>query len=95
MLLIVPNNGAIHNFDADAMVEIPCPVGHNGPEPLTVGDIPHFQKGMMSQQVAVENWWSMPGTTLLPQAVAGDYPVENRAERLGGESDPRRPDCRQ
>jgi maltose-6'-phosphate glucosidase len=54
MLLIVPNNGAIHNFDADAMVEIPCLVGHNGPEPLTVGDIPHFQKGMMSQQVAVE-----------------------------------------
>ncbi|TPV78091.1 6-phospho-alpha-glucosidase [Klebsiella pneumoniae] len=50
----VPNNGAIHNFDADAMVEIPCLVGHNGPEPLTVGDIPHFQKGLMSQQVAVE-----------------------------------------
>ncbi|CAM8130734.1 6-phospho-alpha-glucosidase [Enterobacter hormaechei] len=54
MLLIVPNNGAIHNFDADAMVEIPCLVGHNGPEPLTVGGIPHFQKGLMSQQVAVE-----------------------------------------
>ncbi|MEJ1523312.1 6-phospho-alpha-glucosidase, partial [Escherichia coli] len=54
MLLIVPNNGAIHNFDADAMVEIPCLVGHNGPEPLTVGNIPLFQKGLMSQQVAVE-----------------------------------------
>lgn len=65
MLLIVPNNGAIHNFDADAMVEIPCLVGHNGPEPLTVGDIPHFQKGLMSQQVAVENWWSMPGNSAL------------------------------
>lgn len=54
MLLIVPNNGAIANFDADAMVEIPCLVGKNGPEPLTVGNIPHFQKGLMSQQVAVE-----------------------------------------
>ncbi|WP_318374101.1 6-phospho-alpha-glucosidase [Enterobacter sp.] len=54
MLLIVPNNGAIANFDADAMVEIPCLVGKNGPEPLTVGTIPHFQKGLMSQQVAVE-----------------------------------------
>lgn len=54
MLLIVPNNGAIYNFDADAMVEIPCLVGHNGPEPLTVGNIPHFQKGMMGQQVMVE-----------------------------------------
>ncbi|MCV5934051.1 hypothetical protein OFO87_28385, partial [Escherichia coli] len=40
MLLIVPNNGAIHNFDDEAMVEIPCLVGHNGPEPLVVGDIP-------------------------------------------------------
>ena len=63
MLLIVPNNGAIHNFDADAMVEIPCLVGHNGPEPLTVGDIPHFQKGLMSQQVAVENWWWTHGSS--------------------------------
>ncbi|ONG21221.1 6-phospho-alpha-glucosidase [Escherichia coli] len=54
MLLIVPNNGAIHNFDDEAMVEIPCLVGHNGPEPLVVGDIPQFQKGLMSQQVAVE-----------------------------------------
>ncbi|WP_459606278.1 family 4 glycosyl hydrolase, partial [Enterobacter hormaechei] len=32
----------------------PCLVGHNGPEPLTEGDIPHFQKGLMSQQEAVE-----------------------------------------
>ena len=54
MLLIVPNNGAIHNFDDEAMVKIPCLVGHNGPEPLVVGDIPQFQKGLMSQQVAVE-----------------------------------------
>lgn len=54
MLLIVPNQGAIHHFDDEAMVEIPCLVGKNGPEPLTVGDIPHFQKGLMNQQVAVE-----------------------------------------
>lgn len=54
MLLIVPNNGAIANFDDDAMVEIPCLVGHNGPEPLSVGEIPHFQKGLMGQQVMVE-----------------------------------------
>lgn len=36
------------------MVEIPCLVGSNGPEPLTVGKIPLFQQGLMSQQVAVE-----------------------------------------
>lgn len=54
MLLIVPNNGAIANFDNDAMVEIPCLVGKNGPEPLSIGHIPTFQKGLMTQQVCVE-----------------------------------------
>ena len=54
MLLIVPNNGAILNFDPDAMVEISCIVGKNGYEPLSFGRIPTFQKGMMEQQVACE-----------------------------------------
>lgn len=54
MLLIVPNQGAISNFTYDAMVEIPCLVGSDGPEPLHIGEIPHFQKGLMEQQVHVE-----------------------------------------
>ncbi len=54
MLLIVENNGAIANFDETAMVEVPCLVGANGPEPLAMGRIPSFQKGLMEQQVAVE-----------------------------------------
>ena len=54
MLLIVPNNGAISNFEKDAMVEIPCIVGKDGYEPLIVGEIPHFQKGLMEQQVNCE-----------------------------------------
>lgn len=54
MLLIVQNNGAIENFDDDAMVEIPCIVGKDGYEPISVGKIPTFQKGLMEQQVAVE-----------------------------------------
>ena len=54
MLLIVENNGAIQNFDSTAMIEIPCIVGKNGFEPLVVGSIPTFQKGLMEQQVAVE-----------------------------------------
>ena len=54
MLLIVENNGAISNFDSTAMVEVPCIVGSNGPEPLVQGEIPRFQKGLMEQQVAVE-----------------------------------------
>ena len=54
MLLIVENNGAIENFPPDAMVEIPCIVGKDGYEPLSVGKIPTFQKGLMEEQVAVE-----------------------------------------
>lgn len=54
MLLIVENNGAIENFPDDAMVEIPCIVGKDGYEPLSIGKIPTVQKGLMEQQVAVE-----------------------------------------
>ena len=54
MLLIVQNNGALANFDPTAMVEIPCIITSNGPEPLVMGEIPRFQKGLMEQQVAVE-----------------------------------------
>jgi len=35
-------------------VKVPCLVGANGPEPLAMGKIPLFQKGLMEQQVAVE-----------------------------------------
>lgn len=54
MLLIVPNEGAIENFDPEAMVEIPCIVGKNGYEKVNQGRIPQFQKGLMEQQVSVE-----------------------------------------
>lgn len=54
MLLITQNNGAIENFDSEAMVEIPCIVGKNGFEPLSMGKIPTFQKGLMEQQIASE-----------------------------------------
>lgn len=54
MLLIVPNDGAISNFDPTAMVEIPCIVGANGYEKVSIGKIPQFQKGLMEQQVSVE-----------------------------------------
>ena len=54
MLLIVPNEGAIENFDRTAMVEIPCIVGKNGYERVVQGAIPQFQKGLMEQQVSAE-----------------------------------------
>ncbi|WP_455542769.1 6-phospho-alpha-glucosidase [Intestinibacter sp.] len=53
-LLIVPNEGAVENFDRTAMVEIPCIVGCNGYERINQGAIPQFQKGLMEQQVSVE-----------------------------------------
>ena len=54
MLLIVENNGAIANFDDDAMVEVPCIVGSDGPEPLAQGKIPAFNRALMLQQVTAE-----------------------------------------
>lgn len=53
-LLIVPNEGAVENFDRTAMVEIPCIVGSNGYERIQQGAIPQFQKSLMEQQVGVE-----------------------------------------
>ncbi|MBP3041176.1 6-phospho-alpha-glucosidase [Bacillaceae bacterium Marseille-Q3522] len=54
MVMIVENNGAIANFDDDAMVEVPCIVGTDGPEPLSQGIIPEFERALMYQQVTVE-----------------------------------------
>ena len=54
MLLIVKNDGAISNVDSNAMVEVPCLVSKLGYEPLSMGTIPQFQKGMIEQQVSVE-----------------------------------------
>lgn len=54
MLLIVRNEGAVENFDPEAMVEIPCIVGKDGYEKIAQGRIPQFQKGLMEQQVSVE-----------------------------------------
>ena len=54
MLIIVENNGAIANIDDDVMVEIPCIIGKDGYEPLSIGNIPTWQKGLIEQQVASE-----------------------------------------
>lgn len=54
MVMIVENNGAIANFPDDAMVEVPCIVGTDGPEALAQGQIPAFQQALMFQQITVE-----------------------------------------
>ncbi|MFW9697829.1 maltose-6'-phosphate glucosidase, partial [Vibrio parahaemolyticus] len=81
MLLIVPNKGSIVNFDPTAMVEIPCIITSNGPEPLVMGEIPRFQKGLMEQQVAVEKLvveaWSEGSYQKLWQAITLSRTVPN------------------
>ncbi|MGX9522914.1 family 4 glycosyl hydrolase [Vibrio mediterranei] len=50
----VKNNGAIGNFDHDAIVEVPCYVGASGVEPVAVGYVPVFHRAMMEMQKGYE-----------------------------------------
>lgn len=50
----VMNNGAIGNFNHDAVVEVPCYVGAFGIEPTSVGYIPQFHKSLMEAQKGYE-----------------------------------------
>lgn len=50
----VENNGCIANFRKDAVVEVPCYVGSFGVEPIAIGNIPDFQKGLMEIEKAYE-----------------------------------------
>ncbi|WP_143317730.1 6-phospho-alpha-glucosidase [Clostridium sp. HBUAS56017] len=53
-LTITENKGTIENVSSGAMVEVPCRVGSNGVEPLVVGSIPTFYKGLIENQYAYE-----------------------------------------
>ena len=53
-ILIVENNGAIANMQDDAMVEVVCELGINGPRPMRVGRIPQFYLGLLVNQVSCE-----------------------------------------
>lgn len=54
VLAIVENKGAISNLPYDAMVEIPAYITSNGPEPIRIGEIPTFYKGLIEQQLSSE-----------------------------------------
>ncbi|MDC4186474.1 6-phospho-alpha-glucosidase [Loigolactobacillus coryniformis] len=54
LLAIIPNEGAISNIDPEAMVEVPCLFGANGPERLAMGPAATFQKGLITEQNCVE-----------------------------------------
>ena len=88
MLLIVKNEGAIANLDDDAMVEVPCIVSKRGYEPLCMGKIPHFQKGMIEQQVAVEKsyqklWQAMTLSKTVPSASVAKQILDEMIEANG------------
>lgn len=53
-LCMTENHGIISNLTEGMMVEVPCHVGINGVEPLNVGEIPTFQKGLLENQFAYE-----------------------------------------
>ncbi|MDH6366581.1 MULTISPECIES: 6-phospho-alpha-glucosidase [unclassified Breznakia] len=53
-ILIVENNGAINNMQDDAMVEVVCELGANGPRPMRIGNIPQFNLGLLVNQVSCE-----------------------------------------
>lgn len=53
-LIITENKGSVENLEPEMMTEIPCRVGSNGVEPLTVGPIKTFYKGLIEGQYAYE-----------------------------------------
>ena len=65
-LVMVENNGAVENLPSDAMAEVPAYITDHGPEPVRVGEIPTFYKGLIEQQEDVEKLivdaalWSTP-----------------------------------
>ncbi|MBZ9686918.1 6-phospho-alpha-glucosidase [Clostridium estertheticum] len=65
-LVMVENNGAIKNLPDDAMVEIPAYITKDGPEPIRVGEISTFYKGLTEQQEACER-------LVVEAAIEGSY----------------------
>ncbi len=53
-IVMVRNDGIIEGMPDDAMVEVAARVGSNGPEPLAVGKIGTFYRGLMENQYAYE-----------------------------------------
>ena len=53
-LCMTENHGIISNLTEGMMVEVPCRVTNRGLEPLNVGNIPTFQKGLLENQYAYE-----------------------------------------
>ena len=53
-ICMTENHGIISNLSEGAMVEVVCRVGSNGVEPLNVGEIGTYYKGLLENQYAYE-----------------------------------------
>lgn len=53
-LCMTENHGIISNLTEGMMVEVPSHIGIHGVEPLAIGEIPTFQKGLLENQFAYE-----------------------------------------
>lgn len=53
-VVIVKNNGIIDNLPQEALVEVLCTLGKDGPTPFKVGTIGTYYKGLIEQQYAYE-----------------------------------------
>ncbi|MFD1413738.1 family 4 glycosyl hydrolase [Oceanobacillus jeddahense] len=53
-LVMVENNGIVPNLDHGMMLEIACRIGKYGVEPLHVGEVLTFEKGLLENQYASE-----------------------------------------
>ncbi|MBS9437646.1 6-phospho-alpha-glucosidase [Photorhabdus noenieputensis] len=65
-LVITENRGAIANLPYDAMVEIPAYITAQGPEPVSIGNVPLFHQALLAQQLASEQ-------LLVEAALEGSY----------------------
>ena len=54
LVLNVPNDGILDAVDADAIVEVPCTVGADGPRPLAVSQLGPHERGLVSTMKDVE-----------------------------------------
>lgn len=53
-LVMVENNGIVPNLDPGMMLEVACRAGEYGVEPLHIGKVPYFEKGLLENQYACE-----------------------------------------
>ena len=53
-VMMVKNRGVIPNLPEEAIVEVVCELGKEGPKPLPVGKIGTYHKGLIEQQYAYE-----------------------------------------